>query len=279
MATISWRSTPTSTVRLGCIGTRATAFHFDQLTQPTQQGACDLQGIDILGTSDIVAKARYPFQSVLNAGVDSKETVHKEVVNGYNKALYFEPKKGSFGHRVTAWATDINGQRLRHKEVVCFWTNDGKLDKVDGRGWYAPSGELCVRMKYAGNGGYLYLGVYDKPDASIAQVDLVGADPGAKVIATFKREKIKRMIVVGGKTDTGGATPPDGGKPTGSQTGPGTTAPTAAALKAAGIPQTQTRALRTAKAKFKKVRAHGKLKRGIVFAKFVSPTKRVKAKV
>jgi hypothetical protein len=48
---------------------------------------------------------------------------------------------------------------------------------------------------------------------------------------------------------------------------------------ASSVPQVATRALKVQRAKFKKVRAHGVIKRGIVFAKFASPTNKIKAKV
>lgn len=272
-------------------------------------GACDLQGKPILGQSDIQVEAVYPYQPVFGEPRYISDTDKKSILNGFNKALYYEQKntnEGPNGWHVTAWYTEIDGNGPGHKrhrydggnsystisdvtadgkrhgmERVCFATSDnglinvlpeqaGKLTRVEGyKGW------VCVRMApgYKDDNG--------NRSPALATVTVRSTDGNAvKVFADFVDERIKRMITVGGKT--GGTAPPEGGKVDGTAPkGAGTSAPTAAALKAAGVasPQVATRALKVKKAKFKKVKAHGKIKRGIVFAKFVSPTKKVKATV
>lgn len=261
-------------------------------------GACDLQGKPVLGQSDIYVEAKYPYQPVFGEPRYKSGMVKKEIVNGFNKALYYEakqPNSGVNGYHVTAWYTEIDGNGPRHMthERVCFATSanglinvlpeqSGYVTRVDGyKGW------TCVKMKSERkHGGMQYperIGYHDHDRGpALAEITVRSTDgQPVTVFADFVDERIKRSVVLGGKS--GGTVPPAPGEKadTTAPKGAGTTTPTAAVYKAAGVavPQVATRALKVQRAKFKKVRANGVIKRGIVFAKFISPTKKVRAKV
>ncbi len=266
-------------------------FHFMEIpgVYTDLNGGCDLQGKPILGTSAIQAEVQNPYQPVFGEGRYKSNIVRKNVLNGFNKALYFEAKDTQAGERlawlVTAWYTEIDGNGPKAGEVVCFSTGANGVLSVNPNhaGSVAPNPPshpanswTCITMQNGVNDAN------GNTSADIATVTVSSTDGRpVEAIADFVDERIKRNITVG--TKTGGTPPPVDGKagtiPKGAAAG--TATPTAAVFKAAGVavPQVATRALKVQRAKFKKVRAHGAIKRGIVFAKFVSPTKRIKAKV
>jgi hypothetical protein len=264
-------------------------FYYDSIPGVTtdNNGACDLQGKPILGTSAIQAEVQNPYQPVFGEGRYKSNIVRKDVLNGFNKALYFEQKVTNDNSRdawhVTAWYTEIDGNGPGAHERVCFSTGANGLisgsPSSPGKATQSPplyKGWTCIRMQD---------GIYENgaisPDLAGVTVTSTDGAP-VTVFADFIDERIKRTIVVGEKS--GGTAPPAPGDGKAGGTAPkgaGTTTPTAAAFKAAGVavPQVAARALKVQRAKFKKVRAHGAIKRGIVFAKFVSPTNRIKANV
>ena len=63
-----------------------TGFYFDALgVKPNSQYGCDLQGIDVLGTSTVVATAYYPDQQPIGYKQMSSNPITKTWNNGYNK--------------------------------------------------------------------------------------------------------------------------------------------------------------------------------------------------
>ncbi len=101
-----------------------TGFFFDNLVAPNGNGGCDLRGITTLGTADISAVARYPYQKVTDPDKPST-TIRKSVNSLFNKTITCVPKSGLTGPEAgtsficTATAIDIDGTPFAHEEV-CF---------------------------------------------------------------------------------------------------------------------------------------------------------------
>ena len=95
------------------------------------------------------------------------------------------------------------------------------------------------------------------------------------MFANFVTEQIKRSITLSKKS--GGNPPPvDGnGKDVKPGTFPKKAAPTTAELKGAGL-LTSTRIAKVNRAKYKKIKTRGKVRKGIVFMKVQSPTTKAK---
>ena len=85
-------------------------------------GGCDLQGIDLIGTSNITATARYPYQPVTDPAKTSTPLV-KVVHSLFDKNLTYWPKgpgaENDVARIVVAHAQDITGAGFDH-ERVCF---------------------------------------------------------------------------------------------------------------------------------------------------------------
>ena len=103
-----------------------TGFYFDNLVAPNGNGGCDLRGITTLGTADISAVARYPYQKTTDPD-KSSTTIRKSVTSLFRKDVTCAPKSGLTGPETgTAWictatAIDIDGTPFAH-EKVCFTT-------------------------------------------------------------------------------------------------------------------------------------------------------------
>jgi hypothetical protein len=100
-----------------------TGAFFDNLPGiKNDNGGCDLQGIDVIGTSDITATARYPYQPV-TARDQASNTVSVKVHSLFDKSLAYVPKgAGSANNNariVIAHAQDITGAP-EVGEIVCF---------------------------------------------------------------------------------------------------------------------------------------------------------------
>ena len=85
-------------------------------------GGCDLQGIDPIGTSSITATAKYPYQPVTDPAKTSRPLV-KVVHSLFDKSMTYWPKgpgaANDVARIVVAHAQDITGAGFNH-ERVCF---------------------------------------------------------------------------------------------------------------------------------------------------------------
>ncbi len=103
-------------------------FFFDNLGVGTNLNlACDLRGVDVLGTADIQAIARYPYQKTTDPDKASN-VITKTVGNLFSKEVVCVPKgpvppiENSLAFICTATAIDIDGTPFVN-EKVCFMTN------------------------------------------------------------------------------------------------------------------------------------------------------------
>jgi hypothetical protein len=103
--------------------TPGTGMFFDNLgALMNDNGGCDLQGIDPIGTSNITATARYPYQPVTDPAKVSAPLT-KVVHSLFDKSMTYWPKgpgpANDVARIVVAHAQDITGQGFAH-ERVCF---------------------------------------------------------------------------------------------------------------------------------------------------------------
>lgn len=268
----------------------ASGFYYDAL--PVVRNAnrgCDLQDIDVLGTSQINATARYPYQPVSDSPRTSP-TLQKTVHNLFNKSLSYYPKGTGAANGnariLVAHGNDVDGTPFAG-ERVCFYVGDladgarpftGVTGPVSAPftvgGSAAPSigSALCRYLDANGN----------------AAIEVFNSDPeSVNVIAEYIDEGLLRDLDIDYATpgSTGG-TPPPAYVPgptasvalaAGLVSGQGTNAPSAQQLQRAGATGAR------ANASAKKV---GKVKRlmvarvvrtkngtGVLRVKVVSPNK------
>ena len=278
-------------------------FYYDQLPwKATSQYGCDLQGINILGTSKVVATVYYPDQWPVGYKQVSSNPIQKQWKNGFNAQLSFAPKGGNnTGWRITAWKTDIDGNAPNHKdadyntvpEVVCISAPEGTVT-VPPLPTNLFNNTLIPNVAVPTSGPGSVPGVNQGPHVACAKLatrgDLTGTQTigsaffdiqgpaGQEVFANFVTEQIKRSITLSKKS--GGNPPPvDGnGKDVKPGTFPKKAAPTTAELKGAGL-LTSTRIAKVNRAKYKKIKTRGKVRKGIVFMKVQSPTTKAKVRI
>jgi hypothetical protein len=129
-------------------------FYFDALVQyPDSNNGCDLQGVNNgkLGTANISAIARYPYQKVTDPDKPAKTTLPKTVWNLFDKHLSYYSKNYQAGSPnnnlfkiVVAHAQDINGQPFQN-ELVCFTGGDTLGNALAG--FIPPVGNFTVLRK------------------------------------------------------------------------------------------------------------------------------------
>ena len=193
-------------------------FYFDNLgVKPNSQGGCDLQGIDVLGTSTVIATAYYPDQQPFGYKQVSSNSVKQSWVSGYNAQLSFAPKGANApGHRVMVWYADITGNSREHDVDVCLSApgggvtvptlfssfNNEQFPQEDNRGvdgiTEGPSLK-CTEMQQQ-PGQKVLTGYFD----------VVGPLP-LTVYALFDEIQIKRSITIAKKGASGGNPPPTAG--------------------------------------------------------------------
>jgi len=167
--------------------TPGTGFFFDNLVAPNGNGGCDLRGITTLGTADISAVARYPYQKVTDPDKASA-TIRKTVTSQFRKDVTCVPKSGLTGPEAnTAWictatAIDIDGTPLAN-EKVCFTTGGTGAEVIFPFPLTAPAERLgdftlCVRTNSNGQ----------------AQVEIIGKCGTGNVFALFVDEGILRVF-------------------------------------------------------------------------------------
>jgi len=163
-----------------------TGFFFDNLVAPNGNGGCDLRGITTLGTADISAVARYPYQKVTDPDKASA-TIRKTVTSLFRKDVVCVPKAGLTGPEAntaficTATAIDIDGSPFAN-ERVCFTTGGTGAEVIFPFPLTAPAERLgdftlCVRTNANGQ----------------AQVEVIGKCGTGNVFALFVDEGILRV--------------------------------------------------------------------------------------
>jgi hypothetical protein len=163
-----------------------TGFFFDNLVAPNGNGGCDLRGITTLGTADITAVARYPYQKVTDPDKAST-TIRKSVTSLFRKDVVCVPKAGLTGPEAgtaficTATAIDIDGTPFDH-EKVCFTAGGTGAERVFAFPIGSPakvvdSFTICVWTDRNGQ----------------AQVEVIGKCGTGNVFALFEDERILRV--------------------------------------------------------------------------------------
>ncbi len=237
-----------------------TGFYFDNLpTLRNDNRGCDLQDVTTLGTSDISATAKYPYQPVDDSSRTST-SIRKTVINKFDKSLSYYPKGPGEANNnarvVVAHANDVDGRPFQH-ELVCWMVDNNAEGVLPFSGETGPAaGRFSVESDPE-----LLTGLLLKV-ASCARTDANGNvaievfnSNGTKVnvIALFADEGLLRDIKVdfGVAGSTGGTPPPiwtNGKQAVAPATGAGTTAPTAQELVSVAGPSAAA-ALKAPKAK------------------------------
>jgi hypothetical protein len=191
-------------------------------------GGCDLEGIDILGTSSITATARYPYKAVDDTAKVS-DPLHKEVHSLFTKNLVVYPKgageENDNSRIVVARAIDVDGTPFVH-ERVCFnvsYLADGVFPYF---GTVAP-GVTIGGSEAPGKGTADSCSYTDENGR--AAVEVLSSGGGlVNVIADFDPEGLLRST----NADFGTVPPPTG-------TTPDTTPPTTKEIKSNPITVTK----------------------------------------
>jgi hypothetical protein len=197
-------------------GAGGNGFYFDSLPAiHNDNGGCDLEGIDVLGTSAISATARYPYQPVSDPDKTSA-TITKRVHSLFTKTLSYFPKgpgeANGNARIVVAHAQDIDGAPFAG-EKVCFFVDD----EADGAfGFTGTTGLPGHRFSVGGTDGGSF-GTADvcriTDEHGNAAIEVINSDPQSiNVTALFVAEALLRDIKVdfGTSGSTAGPVPPGG---------------------------------------------------------------------
>src|SRR5215213_7133578 len=186
-------------------GGNGSGFYFDNLAGVihNDNGGCDLEDVDVLGTSSITATARYPYQPVSDPDKVSAPLT-KTVKNLFTKFLSYYPKgpgtANSTARIVVAHAQDIDGSPFAG-ERVCFFVDD----EADGHfGFTGTTGLPGHRFTVGGTDG----GTYGSADVcritdhnGNAAIEVINSDPQSiNVTALFLPEALLRDIDVDFRT-------------------------------------------------------------------------------
>jgi hypothetical protein len=196
-------------------GAGGSGFYFDNLPGVIRNdnGGCDLEDVDVLGTSSISATVRYPYQPVSDPDKTST-AITKTVRSLFTKFLSYYPKgpgtANSTSRIVVAHAQDIDGAPFAG-EKVCFFVDD----EADGAfGFTGTTGLPGARFTVGGTDGGS-LGTADVcriTDAhGNAAIEVINSDPQSiNVTALFVAEALLRDIDLefGTPGSTAGPTPP-----------------------------------------------------------------------
>jgi hypothetical protein len=196
-------------------GNDGSGFYFDNLTGAihNDNGGCDLEDVDVLGTSSITATARYPYQPVSDPDKTSSPLT-KTVHNLFTKTLSYYPKgpgtANSTARIVVAHAQDINGAPFAG-EKVCFFVDD----EADGAfGFTGTTGPADHRFTVGGTDGGS-LGTADVCRITDvhgnAAIEVINSDPQSiNVTVLFVPEALLRDtdLEFGTPGSTGGPIPP-----------------------------------------------------------------------
>ncbi len=130
----------------------AGGFYYDNLPVVLNDNrGCDLQDVQLLGTSTIQATGKYPYEQV-DANPVSTGTISKSVYNEFDKSLSYFPKgDGAVNQNariLVAHANDVNGEPFAG-EVACFFVDD----EADGaQGFRGVTGLETVEETARSNG-------------------------------------------------------------------------------------------------------------------------------
>lgn len=232
-----------------------TGFYFDNLaTVMNDNRGCDLQDIDVLGTSDINAVARYPYQPVDDPPRTSS-TIQKTVHSLFDKSLSYYPKGEVTGSNtangnariVVAHANDIDGSPFSN-ELVCWMLDSNSEGSLPFSGWTGPAeGRFYVHSTPVpiGNIAFDVDGCARTDSNGNVAIEVFNSN-GTKVnvISLFADEGLLRDIKVdfgtagsgGGNPPQGGGNPPQGGGEP-DKVAQGTNPPTVQQIAAAGGPE------------------------------------------
>jgi hypothetical protein len=223
-----------------------TGFFFDNLPGILNaNGGCDLAGIPVLGTAEITATAKYPYQPVTAQPVTSN-VLTKVIVSGFSKTLVCGPKGPGEANSVAAIcvarAIDITGNPFVG-ETVCFTADFNASSIMPFFGVVTIGGTTfdlsgSQRDLDAEQGGTNRICTTTN-SAGLAAVEIINSNPTTvDVTAFFVQEGIFRSIKVPfpitgqvgpvGTTEaakSGSSGPPTGstGPTSGTTTGPGST--------------------------------------------------------
>lgn len=230
-----------------------TGFYFDNLPVLINDNrGCDLQGIDVLGTSDISAIARYPYQPV-DAPPLTSATIRKTVHSLFDKSLSYYPKGPVTGGNtandnariVVAHANDIDGRPF-DDELVCWLLDSNAEGSLPFSGWTGPAdGRFQVHSRPAWISGLPFnvAGCSRTDDNGNVAIEVFNSNhTKVNVIALFADEGLLRDIKVDfAPAGSTGGTPPPAGNGGGPASPPpagakGTTVPTIGEIVAATGP-------------------------------------------
>ena len=177
-------------------------FNFAALVTPDFNLACDIEGINPLGTATIGAVARYPSQPITAADVPGDETVTKTVTSLFRKAVTCVPKGTAFATSAvficTISARGIAGGPFVG-ETVCVSTTGERIFPVTGTPVLSPAETAAI----CGTGPAV-LGIrLGTAGASIVEVIGKGT---FNVVAQFMEERIFRRFDIAGPALQPGAT-------------------------------------------------------------------------
>jgi hypothetical protein len=236
-----------------------TGAYYNNLGVRNDNGGCDLEDVDVLGTSSITATARYPYQPVSDPDKVSAPLT-KTVHNLFSKYLGYFPKgpgaANSTSRIVVAHAQDVDGRPFAN-ERVCFYIDD----EADGAFGFSGTTGLAPNRFVVGGSDAPLLGTADVcrfTDANgNAAVEVLNSDPqNINVIAYFVPEGILRDIDVDFAT---GTTPPPPGdfkpKSPAAPGADGTNPPSATPAGVAPVVKKAKASIRTARL----VKRHGKV--------------------
>jgi hypothetical protein len=212
----------------------AGGFYYDNLPVVLNDNrGCDLQDVDLLGTSDISAVGRYPYEQVDANDVDAAPAaLRKTVYNEFDKSLSYFPKGEGAANQnariVVAHGNDVDGEPFAG-EVVCFYLDDEAdgargfrgITGMEENGEVQPSGRpgghrppRLPEGRFMVDGGY-YPTVAGDLCRTLdrngnAAIEVFNSDPqDINVIAEYLDEGLLRDIDVDFSTSgSSGGTPP-----------------------------------------------------------------------
>ena len=189
-------------------------FYWDALGLKNLNKGCDLKGIDVLGTADITATARYPYQPEQWSDPAVSGKVSFVVHSKFSKTLTVYPKgtgsDNNLARIVVAHAQDVDGSPFVN-EVVCFMSSGLGMKRFGGSSTPLPGpdgiigtaddvvidinvtpavealtslGRLCSRTDKNGN----------------AAIEVYAAGGDVNVVADFASEGLLRGVTADFKT-------------------------------------------------------------------------------
>jgi hypothetical protein len=222
-----------------------TGAYYDSLGLDNANQGCDLNGVDVLGTSSITATARYPYQPQVRSPLDqASDTVVARVHSLFSKTLAAYAKgtgsDNAVARIVVAHAQDVDGSPFAN-ETVCGM-NSNRSSGL--RPFYGVTGTAAAPIDLAGSTpaadpfpGLGRVCIHTNSQGNAAWETFNGTGGTVDLIAEFVDEGLLRHIDVsfGPAADTGQTSNPvtnttiteihnstttPGGTPGGPTTGP-----------------------------------------------------------